>query len=161
MRTRSIVAALLALASVSATAQAESDAPLLRPAHKPREIVINVPGERSTTNRLTLLSLLGAGVIGGAVGLYFHLDSRDSAEALDSRRFSGDVWTPDRAALVEDNDRARQRATIGYAIGSVFAIATIVTFIVTEPPSQRTVIRTGASASLVPGGAIATHGWEF
>ncbi|MFI5123481.1 MAG: hypothetical protein ACHQJ5_11355, partial [Vicinamibacteria bacterium] len=40
---------------------------------KPREIVIEIPGERSTTNTVALAAVAGAGVIAGAIGVYFNL----------------------------------------------------------------------------------------
>lgn len=134
---------------------------MLRPAHKPREIVIVVPGERSTNNKLVLGAVLGVGVIAGAVGVYYHLDSRTASNDVEAVQFEGEAWTQEEVDLVERAERARGRAAIGYAVGGAFVIGAIVAFIVTEPKAERAVIRTGASASLVPGGAMAFRTWRF
>lgn len=138
-----------------------SDRPMLRPAHKPREIVIEVPGERSTNNKLAVGALLGVGVIAGAVGVYYHLDSRTAANDVEAVQFEGEAWTQEEIDLVERADRARGRAIAGYVVGSAFVIGAIAAFIITEPKAERAVIRTGASASLVPGGAMAYRTWSF
>lgn len=137
------------------------ESPVMKPAHKPREIVIDVPGERSSTNRITLAATLGVGVLAGAIGAYYHVESRDAAEAVSAVELLGQAWTHEEVALVDEAERAGRRAGIAYAIGGAFVIGTIVAFIVTAPDAERTVIRTGASASLVPGGAMALGTWSF
>jgi len=138
------------------------DGPILQVPIRPREIVIDVPGLRSKNEKLILGSLLAAGTIAGALGLYFHLDSRSSANEVSAQLFTGKVWTDGREQTYNDADRARTRAIIAYSIGSAFVVGAIATFIATEPSSERTVIRPRRTA-VVPtrGGALATTGWSF
>lgn len=138
----------------------ERDTPVLRPAPR-REIVVEVPGERSTENKLLCGGLAAAGVVAGALGLYWHLDSRDAADAVAADEFTGRPWSADEIALVERADRSKTRAQIGYGLGGALLVAAVVTFIVTDPPSERSVIRTGAIVAPTPGGAIVGRSWSF
>lgn len=138
-----------------------TDRPLLRPAHKPREIVIEVPGARSPMNKLALAATLGAGLVASGIGVYFHLDSRSASDDVEAVQFEGEAWTQEEVDLVARAERSRGRAVIGYAVGGALVIGAITAFIVTAPKAERAVIRTGASASLIPGGAMAVRTWRF
>lgn len=129
---------------------------------RPREIVIEVPGIRSKQTRFVLGSLLVAGGIAGALGVYFHLDSRSAANDVSEAVFSGQTWTPARQARLEEGDAARGRAGIAYGIGGALVVGAIIALIATEPKSEQAVIRPRhAGVTPVPGGAIAGAGWSF
>lgn len=128
-----------------------------------RDIVITSPGERSTNNKLLLAGLAGAGVIAGGIGLYFHLDSRSASNDVNASLFTGEAWTAEDAALVEQADRSRSRAIVGYSIGGAFLIGAVVALIVTEPASETIVIQPKASPTVTPtpGGAVVGGRWSF
>jgi hypothetical protein len=129
---------------------------------RPREIVVDIPGVRPTQTKLMLYSLAAATVIAGGVGLYYHLDSRDAANSVSRQVFEGETWTADRQALFEQGERSRGRAAIWYTAGGLFLTGTVVALIVTEPKSERQVIRPRhAGIAPTPGGAIAGAGWSF
>ena len=128
-----------------------------------RELEIEVPGERSRNNKLVIGGMLAAGALGGALGLYWHLDSRDASDAVSSDRFTGEAWTEEHAAQVDRAQRSKSRATVAYAVGGAFLLASVITYIVTEPESETAVIRTGVSVTAPPRGSGAIVGklWSF
>jgi hypothetical protein len=136
--------------------------PVMKTPVRPREIVIDVPGVRSSQTKIVLGSLIAAGTIAGSIGLYFHLDSRSAANEISQSVFDGRTWTSDRQARLEDGERSKSRAAVGYAIGGAFVVGAIVALIVTEPKSEQAVIRPRhAGITPIPGGAIAGAGWSF
>jgi hypothetical protein len=142
--------------------QENYEKPTLKEPIRPREIVIDVPGVRTPSQKIVLGSLIAAGVIGSAVGLYFHMESRSAANEVSESVFNGKTWTPERQDRFDDGERAKSRAAVGYAIGGAFVVGALVALIVTEPSTERAVIRPRhAGVVPVPGGAIAGAGWSF
>ncbi|MBA3397362.1 MAG: hypothetical protein H0T89_32345 [Deltaproteobacteria bacterium] len=137
------------------------DRPAARIAPPRREIVIEVPGERSRTNMLLCGGLAGAGVLVGLAGLYWHLDSRDAADEVSTDRFSGRAWTPAHQDLVERADRSKTLATGAYIAGGAFVIGAALTFIFTAPKTTTEVIKTGTTVTPVRDGAMVTRMWSF
>lgn len=136
--------------------------PALKTPIRPREIVIEVPGLRTPQQKIVLGSLFAAGVVGSALGAYFHLDSRSKANDLSQGIFGGRTWTPDRQEQYDDGQTSKTRAIVGYTVGGLFVIGGIVALIVTEPKSEQAVIRPRhAGITPVPGGAVAGAGWSF
>jgi hypothetical protein len=128
-----------------------------------REIVVDVPGVRSRNNKIILASSTALGVLVGALGVYYHLDSRDAANAVTATTFTGRAWTPADDELVDQAERSRTRAAIAYSVGGALVTAAIVGFIFTEPKSEREVIRPHAQATLAPtqGGAMLGGVWRW
>lgn len=134
------------------------------PAAADREIVIETPGERSPANKALLVGLAGAGVLAGGLGLYWHLDSRSAADEVSASVFTGEAWTSEDVASVEQAERARTRAAVAYGIGGAFVVGALVALIVTEPAPERTVIRPrSATPTVAPteGGALVGGRWSF
>lgn len=140
-------------------APAANDGPVLKHSFRRKEIVVNVPGERSRNNKLALAATLGVGVIAGAIGVYYHLDSKDAVDQVSASKFTGRIWTQERQDLVERAEGARGKAAIAYGIGGVFVIGAVVGFIVTEPKSHREVLR--PHVALGPGGAVVGGAWSW
>jgi len=136
-----------------------------RAARADKDIVIEVPGERTMDNKLLLGGLAGAGFLVGAVGAYFHLDSRSAANDVSSAKYTGHAWTSEDEALVDRADRSKTRAIVGYSVGGALLIGAVVAFIVTEPRSETTVIHPHGrgSPTLAPtsGGAVLGGMWTF
>jgi hypothetical protein len=129
---------------------------------RPREIVVDIPGVRPTQTKLMLYSLAAASVIAGGIGLYYHLDSRSAANTVSRSLFSGETWTQDRQDRLEEGERSKTRAAVAYTVGGLFVTGTIIALILTEPKSERTVIRPRhAGIAPTPGGAVAAAGWSF
>lgn len=135
--------------------------PMVQTGIHPKEIVIEVPGLRTTNQKIVVGSLLGAGAIGGAIGLYFNLQSRSDANKVNAATFTGKAWTADREQSYDSANSNRNRAAVGYAIGGAFVIGAIAAFIATEPKSETTVIRPHAAVVPTSGGAFATYGGSF
>ena len=133
----------------------------VKPAPK-RQLMIDVPGERSRNNKLFVGGLLAAGVIASGLGVYWHLDSRDASDAVASDEFTGEAWTDDKVALVDRAERSRTRAIVAYSIGGAFLIGTLVAYIITDPKSETAIIQTGAIvAPTTDGGAMVSKAWSF
>lgn len=130
----------------------ELDKPVLRYVPRTDPITVDIPGERSRTNKLVLGSLVATAAVVGAIGLKFNLDSRDAADQVSTQRPTGQVWSPALQAVVDDADAARRNATIAYTIGSLALTAAIAGYLITDPKSQKVILRPTANVS--PTGAL-------
>ncbi len=139
----------------------DDDRPAARITPPRREIVIEVPGERTRSNMLLCGGLVGFGVIAGLLGVYWHLDSRDASEEVSTDRFSGRAWTPAHQDLVDRADRSKTLATGAYIAGGALVVGAALTFIFTAPTSTTEVIRTGTTVTPVRDGAMVTRMWSF
>jgi len=134
--------------------------------HAEDTITIVTPGERPTENKLLLGGLgAGAAVVSG-LGLYFHLDGKSASDKVASDVFGGEAWTADDAALFAQAERSRTRAIVAYSVGGALLVGAVVALIVTEPPSETTVLRPRAARAVptvVPaaGGAVLGGMWSF
>jgi hypothetical protein len=138
------------------------------PLHEGRDIVVKYRPDRPKNARVMLGVLGGAALAFGAVGLYYHLDSRDVADELSTHKFTSQTWTADRQATYDRGHDAKLIATISYSIGGAFLIATVVAFIMTEPPQQVMTIHPHTDSAPqstiiapIPGGAFVAKGWSF
>ncbi len=149
------LASLLCVVAVLAPRAAQADA----------DVVIEIPGDRSIENKLFLGGLAGAGLIAGALGAYFHLDSSSATDDVSSNKFTGHAWTAEDQELVDRADRSRSRAIVGYSVGGVLLIGTIVAYIVTAPKSEKAVIhphgRGSPTVAPTEGGAMLGGMWRF
>lgn len=129
-----------------------------------KDIVIETPGERTPQQKVLVGGLAGAGVLLGALGVYFHLDSRDASDAVTADGFTGQAWTADKQDAVDRGDRSRTMAAVGYCVGGALLIGAVISLIVTEPETEVTVIRPRAAAPTVSptdGGAVFGGTWSF
>ncbi len=134
-----------------------------------RDIVVKYHPDRSRDN-VTMLALLGGtGLVFGAVGLYFHFDSRSATDEVKANRYLGRTWTPERQDTYDRAHRSAAIAGVAYGIGGALLIATAVAYMVTEPGLETLVIhphdngRPSSTTMLapLPGGAFVSRGWEF
>ena len=134
-----------------------------RPAVAEREIVIETSGERSRENKLMLAGLVTAAGLAGGLGLYWHLDSRSASSEVSASLFTGEAWTADDAATLARGERSGTRALVAYGVGGALLIGAVAALILTEPPSETTVLRPGAAPTVVPtqGGAMVGGWWSF
>ncbi|MBA3458199.1 MAG: hypothetical protein H0T42_34275 [Deltaproteobacteria bacterium] len=128
-----------------------------------RDIVIETPGERSTANKAALGGLLGAGLIVGGLGVFWHLDSRSAADDVSASKFTGEAWTAEDRAVADRGDRSKTRATIAYGIGGALLVGAAIAFILTDPPSETVVITPRGTPTVAPteGGAVLGGMWSF
>jgi len=127
-----------------------------------REIRIEVPGERSNNNKILVGSLAAAGVIASALGVYWHLDSRDASNEVDADEFTGKAWTEERIGLVDRAERSKTRAIVAYSLGGAILIGAIATWIVTAPKSETAIIRTGGLfVAPTEDGGMVSRMWSF
>lgn len=129
-----------------------------------RDIVIETPGERTTNNKLVLGGIAGLGVVAGALGVYFHLDSRSASDAVSADALTGRAWTQEEVDLVDRASSSRTNAAVAYSLGGALLIGAVIALIVTEPPSETTVIRPHTGTPTVmptSGGAMVGGVWSF
>jgi len=129
-----------------------------------RDIVIETPGERSTSTKAALGGIFAASLLFGGIGVYWHLDSRSASRDVSASKFTGKAWTADDIALADQADRSKTRATIAYGIGGAVLIGAAIAFIVTDPPSETvriTPTRGTPTVAPIPGGAVLGGMWSF
>lgn len=126
-------------------------------------IVITTPGERSPSNIATAAGLAGVGLLAGGLGVYFHLDGKDASDEVSAGVYTGKAWTDKQVDLVHKAEDDRTRAIVAYSIGGAALIGAIVYYIVTDPPSETTVIQPHAQPAVMPtqGGALLGGTWSF
>lgn len=137
---------------------------LPRPAAADRDIVIETPGERSIKTKAVLGGVFGASLLVGALGVYWHLDSRSAADSVSASKFTGKAWTSEDMTIADQADRSRTRATIAYGIGGALLVGAVIAFIATDPPSETVVItpsRATPTVAPVQGGAVLGGMWSF
>src|SRR5262249_43099978 len=98
-----VIAALTVAVPHTTRAQPPGDGADYAPAPSVRDIVVVIPGERSPTNIAWLAGVTAAGVVAGAIGLYYNLDSKSAADAVSQNQQTGRVWGQ---AYQADIDRA-------------------------------------------------------
>ncbi|MGN6109850.1 MAG: hypothetical protein ACTHU0_32380 [Kofleriaceae bacterium] len=131
---------------------------------RPRDLTIDVPGERSTTNKIVLGALAGSAVVLGALGVYYNLDARDAADAISRDHFIGTTWGAAEVGLADRADRSSTRAKVYYGVGGAVLVGTVVAFLITAPKTDQVVIHTtGALPTVNPvaGGAVVGSAWRF
>lgn len=134
-----------------------------RAVHAEDTITIVTPGERTTENKLLVGGLVAGAAVVGGLGLYFHLDGKSASDKVSSDVFGGEEWTADDAALFDQAERSRTKAIVAYSVGGALLVGAIVALIVTEPPSEITVLRPRAVPTVAPaaGGAVLGGMWSF
>jgi hypothetical protein len=127
------------------------------------EVVVDIPGERSKNNKIVLASIAGAAVLAGAIGLYFHLDSRSATSSVEASTPTGEAWTPAHDALVERAERSSARAGVAYGVGGAILLGAIVTYIATHPKGTQQIIQPSRMTTFVPapGGGVVGSVWRF
>src|ERR1044071_6090326 len=134
-----------------------------------KDLVVDVPGERSRTNMLAIGGVAVGGLLVGGLGLHFNLDAQAAADDVSSGSFKGVAWTDKQEALVDRASRQSTRAGICYGIGGALLIGPCAAFTITEPRTERAVIHTqpppafvpAPTLAPVPGGAVLGGTWSF
>ena len=128
-----------------------------------KDLIVDVPGERSLTNKLAIGGVAVGGLLVGALGVHFNLDAQSAADDASSQRFTGKAWTDTQDALVDRASRQSTRAGICYGVGGALIAGAIAAFIITEPKTEHTVIHTQPAPAFVPvpGGALLGGTWSF
>ena len=128
------------------------------------DIVVDIPGERTATSKIVIASGAAATAIAGALGLYWHLDSRSLSRAVSATVPGGRAWTVGDADKAERAASDRTRAAVAYSIGGALLVGTIISLILTEPRGETQVIHPHTATPTVipaPGGAILGGMWSF
>ena len=140
------------------------------PAPTGKDIVLEIPGERSTQNIALCAGVAGGGALLVGLGVYYNLDSRSAADAVSAHEATGRAWTAaDQSDLTRAHDSG-VKAGILYGVGGAMVIGAVVTWIVTEPKTEKRIIHphgTGKAAppavslAPTPGGALVAGRWSF
>ncbi len=133
-------------------------------APRSKDVVIVAYPERSKSNLIMLGALGGGGVVLGAVGLYFHLDSRSASSDVASHKPTGQPWTADKQDTYDRAHRSSVIAGVFYGVGGALVLATAVAYIITEPKAETMTIHPHTASALVAptrGGAIVGGTWSF
>jgi hypothetical protein len=134
---------------------------------KGHEYTIKSYPDRSRANVMGLSLTAGAGAVVGAVGVYFHLDSRDKSDALSAHKLTGLPWTPERQAQYDAAHRSAVTAGVLYGIGGALVLGAAIAFMVTEPKMETITItphtnpKPTALIAPTPGGALVGGMWSF
>jgi hypothetical protein len=137
------------------------------PAPTGKDVVIVSYPDRSKKNMVTLAILGGAGAVTAALGLYFHMDARSSANDVAADNYTGEVWSDAHDETYDRAYRSSIAAGVLYGLGGALLLATAITYIATEPDAETMVIHPRsnpkASALVAPtrGGAIVGGTWSF
>ena len=128
-----------------------------------QDYTVEVQGDRSRSNVITIAGIAGAGVLFGGLGVYYNLDSRDAANAVSASKFINVPWTQDRQDTYDRAHDSKIKAEVFYGIGGACLIAAVVTLIVTEPKTETITIRPHAAPTVAPapGGAMLGGMWSF
>jgi hypothetical protein len=138
-----------------------------------QDIVVRFHPDRTRNNVTLLAALGGAGVVFGAVGVYFHLDWRSANDDVAADRYTGHTWSAERQDTYERAQRSSLAAGVCYGIGAGFLLATAIAYMATEPGMETRIIHphdNGAPlARRLPriqvgptrGGAVVGSAWSF
>jgi hypothetical protein len=150
--------------TTTTSAPGDTDASVYRPLpHK--DIVITVPGDRDSRNLGMLAAITGAGVLLSAAGVYYNLDAKTAADEVTVKHPTSLPWTADEQATLDRVHSSNIKAGIFYGLGGAALIGAIVTYIVTAPKSETTIIHPhyAATPTIAPaqGGAVLGGAWSF
>jgi len=151
---------LVTLTVLAGAARADTDY-FAQPA--PSTIKVRQTRSRTTSQHLMIGGLAGAGAVAGGLGLWFHLDSREAADAVsaDDPRLIG-TWTPDRQESYDRAESSGSKAIIFYGVGGLCLVGAVVAAVLTQPGEEE--IEVGprhASIAPVPGGAVVGGAWRW
>jgi hypothetical protein len=132
-----------------------------------KDIVIEVPGDRDKRNVAMLAAITGAGVLLSAVGVYYNLDAKTGADEISKHPTDTSMLTPRPPWTAADQDTLDRvhasniKAGVFYGLGGAVLVGAIVTYIVTAPKDERTVIHPHYAIAPMPGGAMVGGAWSF
>jgi len=137
-----------------------------RPAPMHRDIVVTVDGDRSGQNIALCAGIAAGGALLGGLGLYYNLDSRDAAQTVSPKHALNAPWSPNDQALYDRAHSSAVKAGVFYGLGGALVIAAAITYIVTAPASETTVIhphyaRVQPIIAPSPTGALVGGAWSF
>jgi hypothetical protein len=129
-----------------------------------KDIVITSAPDRSSNNKILLASLAGAAVVFGGVGLYYNLDAKSASDQVSAKNVKNTIWTAADQATFDRANSSSTKAEVFYGIGGALLVGAAITFIVTAPKTETTVIHSRTvtpTASPTPGGAMLGGAWSF
>ncbi len=149
--------ALLVLCSTSLVAKAQSD--FFDKSGTADEMMYRVDRSRSRQAWLAIGVLGGAALVTAGTGLLFHLSGTGQADKIEAKTRTGRLWGEREQGYYDSAVFRRGVGWVGYGLAGGFAIATAVTWIVTDPGTKMIRVnadgnRPSASVDVVPGGAI-------
>ncbi len=159
-----LVAAVLAAAAPVAGAE---EVDYFAGAPDSQNVTVKRAKSRTPSQRLQIGGAVAIGAVFAAIGVYYHLESRDAAASVSGNGdLDGEAWTDDRQATY---DRARQAgyyAGFSYGLSAVFLAGAAVIGWMTRPGEEELVIKPGEASvtpvvAPVPGGAVVGGAWRW
>jgi hypothetical protein len=134
-----------------------------RPQPMKKDIVVSVERDRDAKNIAIFAALVGGGALLGAVGVYYHLDSRDASNAVSPSAPTNEPWLAAQQAEYDRANSSALKAGILYGVGGAALIGSVIYLIVTEPGTETTVIHPHYTPTVAPapGGAVLGGAWSF
>lgn len=167
MRRARAIAALIVL-SASAPALADIPLPPVVTANPDvvaadHPIVITKPGHRSSYNKQFIGGMAGLGIALAGFGLFYHLDSRQTANSISAQGPTGQPWTAADQGQEDYSHQLRSRAIAFYSVGGAVLVGAVLAWIFTEPQEEQIVIRPRVTPTIAPtpGGAVLGGTWSF
>jgi hypothetical protein len=150
----------------TATGEHTVDNPGFRPRPQRKDIVVTVVPDRDRNNLVLLAGITGAGLVLSAVGVYYNLDSKSAADEVTAKHPTSLPWTADDQAAYDRAHTSGIEAGVFYGLGGAVLVGAIVTYIVTQPKAETTVIHphyAKAAPTVAPaqGGAVLGGAWRF
>jgi hypothetical protein len=127
-----------------------------------------VDRERTTQQRVLIASLFGGTVLFGAIGVAFHIDSKNKSDEVSttSGHLSGRIYTHELEDTRQAAVRSRNLTIASYAIGGGFLVGTFIAYLLTDPGQETVHVGTEAATARLrieptDGGALVGGVWSF
>ena len=113
-----------------------------------------------------LAGIVGAGALLSGLGVYYNLDSKTAADNVSPKHPTNAPWTQTQIDEVDRAHSSAVKAGIFYGVGGAVLVGAIVTFIVTQPQAETTIIhphytRVQPILAPTPTGALIGGAWSF
>jgi hypothetical protein len=123
------------------------------------KVTFRVAKKRSTENKIVLGAMAGTAVLGGALGLIFHLRYSGKSGDVEASSSTGQTWSEELQDTYDSAITSRNVAVAGYAVGGAATIAAVVYFVLTDPGDE--LVEAKAFVAPTRDGWVAGKSWSF
>jgi hypothetical protein len=127
---------------------------------KPEELHFRIERERTRTQRIVVVSLLGGAAVFAGIGALFSLDYRDKADSIEATgSHTGRIYTAEIDAKRDDALMARDLSIASFGLGGGLLVAAAVYYVITDPGTQA--VRYGPNGEIVPVSSVSRDATEI